>query len=345
MIEKFLIGTYTTKLSKGVYEIDLDTDKKELKNLQFVAKGRNPTYVAMSKDNKIYSVDKAENGAGGAMALDASTRPTTEINRCINEATNPAYITVDEQRQFVYTANYHTGEVMVYKIESDGSIDFQNKVVHEGHVGPRPEQQNGAHPHYADLTPDNRLVVVDLGQDRVYVYDINDEDGSLTEISCLHMEPGFGPRHIVFDPKKHLAYLVGELSSKLAVLRYDAENGSFEVKHIVDTIPHDWADHNGSAAIRMSEDGRFIYVSNRGNNSLAVFEAKDNDKVARVQLIPTEGDFPRDFNFNSDESFVIAVNQNSDNATLYARDKESGKLSVIQKDFMVPEGVCVAQEY
>lgn len=343
MTEKFLVGTYTRDASEGIYEIELDKDQKQLQNLQLVAKAGNPTYVAVSKANRLYAVDKGADGKGGAMALDNSSRPATEINLCLNEDTNPAYITVDEGRQFVYTANYHTGEVMVYKIESDGSLAYQNKVVHSGDVGPRPEQENGAHPHYADLTPDGRLAVVDLGQDRVYIYDISD-DGSLTQASTIKMEAGFGPRHIVFDAQKHVAFVVGELSSKLAVLNYDEKTAHMDVKHIVDTIPHDWEAHNGAAAIRLSNDGKFVYVSNRGNNSIAAFEVADDGSVELIQLISTEGDFPRDFNFNEDETFVVVVNQNTNDATLYERDVKTGKLSVVQKDFFVPEGVCVTLE-
>ncbi|KOY72726.1 hypothetical protein FD43_GL000876 [Apilactobacillus kunkeei DSM 12361 = ATCC 700308] len=343
MTEKFLIGTYTRDTSEGIYEIELDENKKQLQNLQLVAKAGNPTYVAVSKANRLYAIDKGDNGKGGALALDNSTRPANEINVCLNEDTNPAYITVDEGRQFVYTANYHTGEVMVYKIEEDGSLSYLNKVVHEGNVGPRPEQQSGAHPHYADLTPDGRLAVVDLGQDMVYVYDIAD-NGELTEVSTLKMEAGFGPRHVVFDEQKHVAFIVGELSSKLAVVNYDKTDGSFHLDHIVATIPDDWTEHNGAAAIRLSSDGKFVYVSNRGNNSIAVFEVKDNGKVELIQLASTEGDFPRDFNFSSDEKFMVVVNQNTNDATLYERDVNSGKLTVVQKDVHVPEGVCVARE-
>lgn len=343
MTDKFLIGTYTKQTSEGIYEVTLDTDKQQLTNLQLVAKAGNPTYVALSDANRIYAVDKGANGQGGALALNNNQRPATEINACLNEKTNPAYITVDESRQFVYTANYHTGEVMVYKIESDGALTYLNKVVHTGDVGPRPEQVSGAHPHFADLTPDGKLAVVDLGQDRVYLYEIA-SNGALSQVFSLKMEPGFGPRHIVFDNKRHVAYVVGELSSKIAVLSYDEKNVKLAVQQIVTTIPDTWDAHNGSAAIRLSHDGRFIYVSNRGHNSLAVFAVQMDGSIKRIQLISSEGDFPRDFNFNHDENFVILVNQNTNNATLYTRDAETGQLTMVQKDFAVPEGVCVTLE-
>ncbi len=125
---------------------------------------------------------------------------------------------------------------------------------------------------------------------------------------------------------------------------YDSDKGVLSVRNVHSTIPDDWTEHNGAAAIRVSKDGRFVYVSNRGNNSIAVFSSDEKGNLSLVQRISTEGDFPRDFNLSDDESFVIALNQNSDNATLYTRDSESGKLTMVQKDFMVPEGVSILRK-
>ncbi len=144
--------------------------------------------------------------------------------------------------------------------------------------------------------------------------------------------------------KKQVAYLVGELSSNIAVLDYDAKNGQLSLRNILSTIPDDWTEHNGAAAVRQSSDGKFVYVSNRGNNTIAVFSSDEKGDLKLIQRISTEGDFPRDFNLSDDESFVICLNQNSDNATLYARDAESGKLTMLQKDFAVPEGVSVLRK-
>jgi 6-phosphogluconolactonase len=139
-----------------------------------------------------------------------------------------------------------------------------------------------------------------------------------------------------------VAYLVGELGSGVDVLDYDAKAGKFTLREELKTIPRDWTKHNGAAAIRLSSDNKFVYVSNRGYNSIATFKVEDNGELTMIDQIPSEGDFPRDFNFNADESFIILVNQNTDNATLYSRDADTGKLTLVQKDFKVPEGVCVA---
>ena len=154
-----------------------------------------------------------------------------------------------------------------------------------------------------------------------------------------------GPRHIRFSPDGQYAYLLGELSSLLSVLKYNSEDGSFEHVQTAPTIPSDWTAHNGAAAIRISKDGRFIYVSNRGNNSVAVFKTTNlGSEIERIQLISTEGEFPRDMNWDESEQFLVVANQDTDNVSLYARDDESGELSLLQKDFTVPEGVRVLFE-
>ncbi|GAW98921.1 lactonase family protein [Secundilactobacillus mixtipabuli] len=344
MIETFLIGTYTHKSSEGVYELQLDTEKKQLQNLELVGRAGNPTYVAESKAHKVYAIDaESEDGKkiGGLKVFDAAEKPFKALSKNLIAGPNPAYVAVDEDRQLVFTANYHTGAVIVYKINADGTLTTTDTVKHTGAVGPAPEQQDGPHPHFADLTPDKRLVSCDLGEDTVYLYDLSDE-GKLTEKSTFKCAAGFGPRHIVFNTDKNVAYLVGELGSAVDVLDYDAQAGKFTLREELKTIPRDWTEHNGAAAIRLSSDNRFVYVSNRGYNSIATLKVEDNGELSLIDQTPSEGDFPRDFNFNADESFIILVNQNTDNATLYSRDADSGKLTMVQKNFEVPEGVCVA---
>lgn len=343
MTEDFYIGTYTKRISRGIYRVTVDTDAAKLTNCEWLASAGSPTYIAKSKAGYLYVVNKKETDGqtqGGLIIYDMTDKKPRAIQQVLNPGSSPAYVAVDEQRQLVYTANYHTGAVTVYKIAANGSLSQADQVVDQDPVGPAPEQADGPHPHFADLTPDGRLVVCDLGTDKVYLYDVAD-DGQLTAVSTLDLPAGYGPRHITFDAAKGVAYLVGELSSNVATLTYDAQAGQLAVKQITHTIPDDWTAHNGSAAIRLSADGRFVYVSNRGNNSITVLAAADDGTLTTIQRISTEGDFPRDFNWTADESLLLVVNQNSDNASLLKRDAQTGKLTLAQKDFMVPEGVSV----
>lgn len=343
MIEKFLIGTYTIDNSDGIYQIELDNEKKQLQNAKLVGKIGSPTYLAESEKHMLYAVDRnMENPdlRGGVAVFDVNNLPAKLIQENIETGTSDAYVSIDEKRQLVFTANYHMGYVSIYKIQDDGSLIIADRVQSIGEVGPKPEQADGAHPHYANLTPDGRLIVCDLGTDKVNVYDISD-DGKLTQVSEFNTMPGFGPRNIEFNKKINKGYLVGELSSMVSVLDYDPKTAKLTLDQSLSTIPSDWTEHNGAAAIKVSNDNHFVYISNRGNDSIVVFKILDDGNLQRVQLISTEGEFPRDFNFNDDQSMLIVVNQNSDTATLYERNAENGKLKMIQKDFEVPEGTCV----
>ncbi|GAF35626.1 6-phosphogluconolactonase [Lentilactobacillus farraginis DSM 18382 = JCM 14108] len=210
MIEKYLIGTYTRRISKGVYQLELDTDNQKLQHLQFVGEAIDPTYVAESNAKRIYAITKVKgddgNVTGGFKEWDGSSEdfPLADIAAIHDQETSPAYIAVDETRHLVFTANYHAGTICTYKIGDDGSITRADRIMDKGTLGFRPEQQDGPHPHYINLTPDNRVVAVDLGVDKVFIYDL-DNNGKLTPVSELQMEDGYGPRHIAFDEKKGVA--------------------------------------------------------------------------------------------------------------------------------------------
>lgn len=335
MIEKIILGTYTRRVSEGIYTIDLDTEKKELSGLTLATKEVSPTYLAKSKAENLYTVTTVD-GLGGAGAYDSTYQ---FLNAVTEEGAPLCYVAVDETRQLVYGANYHKGEVNVYRILDNGGIEAVESLYHQEETGPH-KNQDHAHVHYTDLTPDQRLVVCDLGTDRVYTYDVA-ENGKLTLAATFVAEPGTGPRHLVFHPTQPIAYLFGELDSTVGVLAYQ-ENGSFEKLQKISTLPEDFTGENGGAAIRISNDGRFLYTSNRGHNSIAVFEISSNgEQLSAIQNISTEGDFPRDFALNSTNEFLVCANQNSDNLTLFTRDAQTGKLTLLQKDIYAPECVCV----
>ena len=333
MIHKIILGTYTRRLSQGIYQIELDTATETLNNLQLVTEETSPTYFAKSKEGFLYSVTSRD-GHGGMSSYDPQNK---FLNAVTEEGASPCYVAVDEARQLVYGANYHKGELNTYKILPDGSLEAAAALFHKEPTGPH-KNQDHAHTHYTDLAPDQRLVVCDLGTDRVYTYDVS-EAGEVEEVAVYVAEPGTGPRHLVFHPNKMIAYLFGELDSSVTVLTYDEADGSFTQTQKVSTLPKDFDGENGGAAIRVSND---LYASNRGHNSIAVFAiAADGLSIDSIQTISTEGDFPRDFALSPDNSYVVAANQNSDNLTLYRRDSETGLLSMIQKDVFAPEAVCV----
>ncbi|WP_080145451.1 lactonase family protein [Marinilactibacillus piezotolerans] len=340
MTQKVLLGTYTKRDSKGVYSIELDLNEKKLSNLQVEAEVGSPTYLAATENGeRLYTVLK--NGdKGGLNALkktDDGSYATTDV--FTQEGSSPCYVAYDSKRNFVYTANYHTGEVAVFKTDENGSLTLADSVQHSGKSVH--ENQKSAHAHYFDLTPDEKyLIACDLGTDEVVTYEV-DEEGKLSEVDVISVAPGTGPRHIVFHPNGQFAYLFGELSSDVLALSYNSENGTLSHLQTISSIPEEHTEFNGGAAIRISNDGKYVYASNRGHDSIVVYSVKEDGTLELVEYVPTEGEIPRDFNIDPSGQFVVVGHQDTDNLTLFERDTETGKLSLLQKDVYAPEVVCV----
>ncbi|NHM29459.1 lactonase family protein [Neobacillus terrae] len=337
------IGTYTKGDSKGVYSFTLDTDTKTLIDVKVAAELENPTYVNISSDNRfLYSVEKEGDHGGVASYSINNAGDLTSINSQLLEGASPCHVSLDSKAKYLFSANYHKGEVVSYLLDPEsGSISPAVSInKHEG-SGPDPRQEK-PHTHFAGVTPDEKYVaVVELGSDFVITYELNQE-GKLTEVSRLHVKGGSGPRHITFHPNGKIAYVMTEFSSEVIVLDYDTENGQFTDKQYISTLPTDFTENNQGSAIHISSDGLFVYAGNRGHNSIAVFRVTgETGELEFVELVSTEGDWPRDFSLDPSEKFIVGSNQESHNLVLYARDQETGKLTLLQSDVTVPYPVCV----
>ncbi|MCC5895928.1 MAG: lactonase family protein [Alkalibacterium sp.] len=341
MTQTLLLGTYTKRDSKGIYSIELNTDSKTLTQLKQEVHIGNPTYIDGNKDYSfLYSVVKTDDGKGGIASFKRSAAGEFEkVDEWLEEGAPPCYVAFDEDKHLLYTANYHKGEVSVLKSTPDGHLSLVDTVTHAGHSVH--ENQTSPHAHYFDLTPDKQfLVACDLGTDEVYTYTLTDEK-SLQEVAVFKTAPGSGPRHIAFHPNGQIAYLFAELSSDVITLSYDAESGRFTHLQTLSSIPEEHTGFNGGAAIRVTSDGHFVYASNRGHDSLAVFQVNEDGTLTLKEYVSTEGEVPRDFNLDPTEAFVVVGHQDSDNLTLFERNASDGSLTLLQKDVYAPEVICV----
>lgn len=341
MTTQFLLGTYTRRVSEGIYTIRLNPETKKLEDLTLLTKIGNPTYLATTRDKRIIYSIISEKDHGGIVSLVKNDQGDYErMVAVMAEGAAPCYIALDEERQLIYTANYHNGDVSVYQTDSEGNLKLTDTIVHQG--SSVHENQDAPHAHYSNLTPDKKyMVACDLGTDKVYTYKVS-EEAKLTEVATLKVAPGTGPRHLVFHPTLAVAYLFGELSSDVIVLYYEESTGIFEEAQTISTIPKDHTSFNGGAAIRISSDGKFVYASNRGHNSIVTFSTDNNGLLTLVNYTPTEGETPRDFNLDPSENFVLVGHQDSDNLTLFERNQKDGTLTLLQKDVEAPEVICVA---
>lgn len=336
------IGTYTKGSSEGIYLFSLDTDKGKLSQVRLAAKLDNPTYLAVSQNNKrLYSVvKKGESGGVAAFSIKKAGGDLKALGDQLSKGAAPCHVSVDKDNRRVLSANYHKGTIELYPVQGSGGIGTALSIVrHEGSGADR-DRQEAAHAHFAGFSPDEKYVVtVDLGTDELATYKI--EAGGLVEADVFQFRPGSGPRHLVFHPAKPYAYAVTEISSEVVALHYNPSNGHFDFLQAVSAVPEKFNENNQGSAIQMTSDGHFVYAANRGHNSIAVFKVEEAGTLGFVEHVPTEGDWPRDFTLDPTETFLIAANQNSGNLVLYLRNPSTGRLTLLQSDIACPDPVCV----
>lgn len=337
---ELLLGSYTRRVSEGIYTVQLNTEQKQLEDLSLLAKVGSPTYLDQNEgSNIIFSIVNEEEQGGIASLVKDDNGDYIRQSVLVSEGASPAYIAYDKKRQFIYTSNYHKGEFAVYSADDAGNLELLDTVSHTG--SSVHENQSSPHVHYSDLTPDGKYIAVcDLGTDEIYTYEVSDQ-GKISEKTRLEVKAGSGPRHLAFHPNGRAAYLFAELSSEIIVLDYNHENGEFTEVQTISTTPEHHTDFNGGAALRVTKDGRFLYASNRGHDSIAVFEIDAEGHLSIVDYMPSEGETPRDFNLDPSERFLIVAHQDSDNLTLFERDAENGRLTLLEKDFFAPEIVNI----
>lgn len=341
MGEKYIgyAGTYTRESSEGIYRFVLDTEAGMLSKVEVAAKVGSPTYLAISEDNQyLYSVAQEEKlGGVRAYKIDNGTGALQMINGQLTEGAPPCHIKVRDNE--VVTGNYHKGTIGLNHVNEQGGIEPIYTAQQAGN-GPHKRQEK-PHVHYAGHTPDGKYVIaLDLGTDELITFDSS--NNQLVKVNTLQVNPGSGPRHIVFHPDGKTAYLITELRSEVIVLEYDGAQGSFKEKQTILAIPEDFTGTNDASAIHISSDGRFVYTGNRGHDSIAVFRVDEASKeLTLVEFTPTGGDWPRDFVFDPSEKFVVVSNQHTGNLVLFARDRETGKLTKLNSEVEVPEVVCV----
>ncbi len=332
------IGSYTKKTSEGIYRFTLDTEEKKITNVEVAAELNNPTYLTISRNNEyLYAVSQVGD-RGGIAAFAIKNGMLEQLNSELTDGAPPCHVSVDSENRLVVSANYHTTLVEAFLTNEDGSVQAPKSVAHEG-SGPH-ERQEKPHLHFAGFTPDEKfVVVVDLGSDTITTYQPNGDE--LEEVSVLKVKAGSGPRHLAFHPTAPYAYVMTELSNEVIVLKFDAQAGTFEEVQYISTIPEDFTENNQGSAIHLSSDGKFVYVGNRGHDSIAVFRVAEDYTVELVEWTHTEGNWPRDFVLDPSERFIVAANQESGTLALFERDAESGQLTLLQKDVEAPEAVCV----
>ena len=346
--EIMYVGTYSIRGSEGVYVFSFDRKAGTMKQIQTVANAKSPSFLALHPSGKyLYSVNEAANKTGGVSSyvVNQKTGELRYLNSQPSQGVNACYVSIDQTGKTAFVANYTSGSLGVLPINADGSLIAPTDSIQDSGKGANPQRQEGPHVHSATVGPGNRfLYVADLGTDKLHILAIDPKTSTVKPATMpfVTVKPGSGPRHFAVHPNGKYAYLVEELTSSVAVFSRDPKTGALTMmQDNVPTLPNGFSGQNTSADIHLDSSGKFLYQSNRGANTLAIFSIGTDGMLTKVADQPVEGKTPRNFMIDPKGEFVFVANQDTDNVTIFRRDKKTGTLTYTGNSVSVPAPVCV----
>lgn len=326
-----IVGSYTPNPGQpGIVVFRLDPSTGALSPAGAMEAGPNPTFLTIHPDRRfLYAVNETGDGAVSAFALDAGSGTLDFLNREATLSEDPCYISIDPSGKYVLVANYSGGAVSVLPILEDGTLGpISSFVQHSGALGPNTERQEKTHAHCILPDPSGKYILAaDLGLDQVLVYRL--ENGKLkpNDPPVAQMNPGAGPRHLLFSADGRILYVANELDNTVTACHWNAETGRAVPFQTVPTLPGDWKGENTVADLHTALDGRVLYVSNRGHDSLALFRVDtDTGVLTPAGHQSTGGKVPRNFAVEPGGKFLIAANQDSDSLIVFKIDPQTGAL-------------------
>ncbi len=347
------IGTYTPKdgASRGIYSVRLDTTTGALSEPVLAAETPNPTFLALHPNGRfLYALgesamaDGKTGGAAVAYSLDAASAKLSPLNSEPTGGVGCAHLGLDATARLLVLASYHGGELTTFPVGEDGRVGPRTGTLKQtGQLGPNKARQDKPHPHSVFFSNDNRFAYVcDLGLDRIFAYRVDAQTATLTPAAETPTAPGAGPRHAKFSADGRFFYAINELDSTITVYACDAATGALAPRQTVPTLPEGFKGTSICAEIRLHPNGRFVYGSNRGHDSLAVFARNEADgTLTRIQIEPCGGGHPRNFALSPDGAWLVCANRDANNLVVFRVDPATGRLTSTGHTASVPQAVCV----
>ncbi len=332
------VGTYTNEGSKGIYAWRFDSSTGKFTSLGLAAETPNPSFLAAHPNGKfLYAVNEishfqrmSNTGSVSAFAIDPATGKLRLLNAQGSQGDGPCHLALDHEGKCVIVANYNNGSVASYPITPEGLVTQSVAFFQPKGSGKIPHRQDGPHAHCIAVAPDDHFALVaDLGMDQVAFYHLDPATAAMSanEPRSIKVAPGSGPRHLAFHPNGKVVYLINEMGSTIITFSYDAKAGSLSELQTVSTVPADFKGENDTAEIRVHPSGKFVYGSNRGHNSIAVFAVDSKTGTLKmIETVPTQGKTPRGFNIDPTGNFLIAANQGSKSIVEFRIDQSTGRL-------------------
>jgi 6-phosphogluconolactonase len=345
------VGTYTDHGSKGIYAYRFDSSTGKLTSLGLAAETAEPSFLAVDSSgrflyaaNEVANYDGQATGAVSAFAIQPETGKLSLLNQVSARGEAPAHITLDRTGKYALVSNYTLGSVAVFPVLKDGRLGEASTFVQHKGSSVNPQRQRGPHAHAIALSPDNRFAVVaDLGLDQLLIYSFDPAKGTLgAQPQIVRASAGAGPRHLVFSSDGRFLYVINELQSTVAAYSYNATDGVLRELQTISTLSKDSHGNNTAAEIDIDPSGKFLFASNRGDDSITVFAIDSHaGTLTHVETDPTGGKTPRSFAIDPTGSWLLAANQDSDNIAVFRIDHKNGHLTSTGEVQQVPSPTCV----
>ncbi len=339
------LGTYTRGNSKGIYGCRFDAAKGTLSPPELAAEMANPSFLVLAPNGRfLYAVGESANGTVKAFAVEPGTMKLAALNEQTSGGNGPCYVALDRSGRYALVANYGSGSVEVLPIKPDGSLGEPTAFVQHTGSSVNPNRQQQPHAHSINPSPDNRFAVAaDLGLDKLLVYRFDAGKGTLApnDPPFTALNPGAGPRHFAFHPSGENAYIINEIQSTVTALSYDAGRGELKELQTTTTLPAGFQGKNSTAEVQVHPSGKFLYGSNRGHDSIAVFAIGPDGTLTPVDHTSTQGRNPRNFAIDPTGAWLLAANQNTGNVVVFRIDPSTGRLTPAGQSIQLDWPVCI----
>ena len=349
------VGTYTRAPSKGIYAYRFQGATGALTpagTAGLAAETENPSFLAVHPNQRfLYAVNEVSRyngrpaGSVSAFSIDTANGRLTLLNRVTSRGADPCHLSIDRSGQWLFVANYSGGSVAAFPLHDDGTVGESSAFFQHAGASIDKKRQEGPHAHDVVVSPDNKFVLAaDLGLDRILSYRLDTAAGGLAaaEPRPAAIKPGSGPRHLAFRPDGKFVYVLNEMVPGVAAFRYDAGRGTLAELQTLSTLPEGPIGENSGAEIAVHPSSKFLYASNRGHDSIAIFRIDAaKGTLTSVNRVSTLGKTPRSFAIDPSGRFLVAANQNSSTLVTFRIDQETGGLTPTGTTVQVPSPVSV----
>lgn len=328
--------------NKGIGLFDFDDSSGRLTLRSMEESGPNPSFLALSRDGAdIYAVNEQDDGAISSLSRDRSTGALTHLGSQPSHGAAPCFVGFDLSGAYALIVNYNGGTIAVFPVESDGRLGSASDVVDHADGPIKPRRETPRHPHMIAPTPDGKFIMVtDLGLDATLLYRLDHGKLTLIENATALANVGAGPRHFAFSPDGATAYVINELDSTLDVFAY--ADGELTRRQTISSLPDGFTGKNSCAQVLVSRDGRFVYGSNRGHDSIAIWPVdRASGEVGAATFVASGGKAPRNFAIDPSGRWLITAHEHSNNMFVFARDAETGALQRTDQEIEIHAPVCI----